>query len=85
MLTSSQARLAYLPAALFAQALLVAVVAAFLHQWFALDGKQAWLMAGVVSVPAAMLVLPAVGALLAWLSRDHIIPFTGEKIPGAGQ
>lgn len=85
MLTTAQARLVYLPVALVAQALFVVLLATFIHQWFALEGKQAWLVAGVVSVPASMLVLPAVGALLAWLSRDHIVPFTGEKIPGAGQ
>lgn len=85
MLTSAQARLVYLPIALVAQALFVVLLATFIHQWFALEGKQAWLVAGVVSVPASMLVLPAVGALLAWLSREHIVPFTGEKIPGAGQ
>lgn len=85
MLTPAQARVAYLPVALAAQALLVALVAAVLNQWFALDTKHAWMVAGIVSVPAAMFVLPAVGALLGWLSRDHIVPFTGGKIPGAGQ
>ncbi len=85
MLTPAQARIAYLPLALAAQALLVALIAAVLNQWFALDGKHAWLVAGIVSVPAAMFVMPVTGALLAWLSRDHIVPFTGGKIPGAGQ
>lgn len=85
MLTPAQARLAYLPTALTVQALLVALIAVLLNQWFSIDFKQAWLVAGVISVPAAMFVLPASGALLAWLSRDHIVPFTGGKIPGAGQ
>jgi len=85
MLTPAQARLIYLPVALVAQALFVVLMAVFMHQWFALDGKDSWLVAGVISVPSSMLVLPAVGALLAWLSSDHTVPFTGEKIPGAGQ
>lgn len=85
MLTPAQARLAYLPTALTAQAVLVALIAFLLNQWFGIDYKQAWLVAGVISVPAAMFVLPATGTLLGWLSRDHIVPFTGGKIPGAGQ
>jgi hypothetical protein len=81
MLTAAQARLAYLPTALTLQAGLIALIALIMNQWFALEAKHAWWMAGLVAMPAAMFVMPFTGTLLGWLSRGHSVPFMGEKIP----
>jgi len=49
----------------------------------------AWVLAFTIALPAAMLLMPAISAVLAHYTRDDkrhaIIPRVGEKVPGAGQ
>lgn len=45
----------------------------------------AWVLAFVVALPAAMGLVAVARWWQAQASERRIVPFTGEKIPGAGQ
>lgn len=89
MLTPRQARLAYLPIMLTAMSALIGLAVVVFRQGLAAGTEEAWMLAWVlafvIALPTAMLVLPAVSAVLAHYTRHDIIPVAGEKIPGAGQ
>ena len=89
MLTARQARFAFLPLMMIAMSALIVLAAIVFRQGLSEGAEEAWMLAWVlaftVALPTAMLVLPAVGALLSHHTRREIIPLTGEKIPGAGQ
>jgi hypothetical protein len=62
------------------------VLASFvLNQWFEVSFWQAWGLAGLLSLPVTMLVLPLVDAVLAKPDAEAKSAFSGDKIPGAGQ
>lgn len=46
---------------------------------------MAWVLAYVVGLPLLMVGLSLVAAALRFAARHAIIPYTGVKIPGAGQ
>ena len=46
---------------------------------------MAWVLAFVVGLPVLVVLLAVVGAAQRNALRFRIIPFTGVKIPGAGQ
>ncbi|NUO77007.1 MAG: DUF2798 domain-containing protein [Lysobacter sp.] len=68
---------------------LIVLAAIVFRQGLAEGTEEAWMLAWVlaftVALPTAMLVLPAVGALLSRHTRHETVPLMGEKIPGAGQ
>lgn len=62
------------------------VLASFVfNQWFDVSFWQAWGLAGLLSLPVTMLVLPLVDAVLAKPKSDDDAQFSGDKIPGVGQ
>jgi uncharacterized membrane protein YcjF (UPF0283 family) len=93
MLTPRQARLAFLPVMLVAMSALIGLAVIVFRQGLAQGVEEAWMLAWVlaftIALPSAMLLMPAVSALLAHWTRDDkrqgIIPVVGEKVPGAGQ
>ena len=46
---------------------------------------MAWMLAFVVGLPVLVVLLAVLGAAQRYAPRLRIIPFTGVKIPGAGQ
>ncbi len=97
MLTPRQARFAFLPLMLVAMSALIGLAVVVFRQGLAQGPEEAWMLAWVlaftIALPAAMLLMPAVSALLAHYTRGHsegdtrhgIIPVVGSKVPGAGQ
>jgi len=62
------------------------VLASFVfNQWFNVSFWQALGLAGLLALPVTMLVLPLVDAVLTRPKADRDTPFSGDKIPGAGQ
>ena len=45
----------------------------------------AWVLAFVVGLPVTLVILALAGARQERAKMSRIVPFTGEKIPGAGQ
>ncbi|MBT2749240.1 DUF2798 domain-containing protein [Lysobacter sp. ISL-42] len=72
---------------------LIGLAVVVFRQGLAQGAEEAWMLAWVlaftIALPAAMLLMPAVSAVLAHFTRDDkrhvIVPITGEKVPGAGQ
>lgn len=93
MLTPRQARFAFLPLMLVAMSALIGLAVVVFRQGLSQGPEEAWMLAWVlaftIALPAAMLLMPAIGAVLAHYTRDDkrhaIIPRVGEKVPGAGQ
>ncbi|MFD1297877.1 DUF2798 domain-containing protein [Lysobacter gummosus] len=93
MLSPRQARFAFLPLMLVAMSALIGLAVVVFRQGLAQGAEEAWMLAWVlaftIALPAAMLLMPAVSAVLAYFTRDDkrhvIVPVTGEKVPGAGQ
>lgn len=97
MLSPRQARFAFLPLMLVAMSALIGLAVVVFRQGLAQGAEEAWMLAWVlafiIALPSAMLLMPAVSAVLAHYTRGHsgndtrhgIIPMTGEKVPGAGQ
>ena len=93
MLTPRHARFAFLPSMLVAMTALIGVRVVVSGQGFSQGREEAWMLAWVlaftIALPAAMLLMPTISAVLAHYTRDDkrhaIIPRVGEKIPGAGQ
>lgn len=76
LLTATLITLAGLGLAAFRQALAIGNAEAAL---------MAWTLAFVVGLPVLIVLLAVVGATQRHVPRWRIIPFTGVKIPGAGQ
>lgn len=93
MLSPRQARFAFLPLMLVAMSALIGLAVVVFRQGLAQGAEEAWMLAWVlaftIALPAAMLLMPAVGALLAHYTRDDkrhgIVPIAGDKVPRAGQ
>lgn len=93
MLTPRQARYAFLPVMSVAMSALIGLAVVVFRQGLAQGAEEAWMLAWVlaftIALPAAMLLMPAVGAVLAHYTRDDkrhgIVPVVGGKVPGAGQ
>lgn len=93
MLTPRQARYAFLPLMLVAMSALIGLAVVVFRQGLAQGAEEAWMLAWVlaftIALPAAMLLMPAIGAVLAHYTRDDkhhgIVPVVGEKVPGVGQ
>lgn len=93
MLTPRQARFAFLPLMLVAMSALIGLAVVVFRQGLSQGPEEAWMLAWVlaftIALPAAMLLMPAISAVLAHYTRDDkrhaIIPRAGEKVPGAGQ
>lgn len=93
MLSPRQARFAFLPLMLVAMTALIGLAVVVFRQGLSQGPEEAWMLAWVlaftIALPSAMLLMPAVGAVLAHYTRDDrrhaIIPRVGEKVPGAGQ
>ncbi|QWF17318.1 DUF2798 domain-containing protein [Lysobacter capsici] len=93
MLTPRQARFAFLPLMLVAMSALIGLAVVVFRQGLSQGPEEAWMLAWVlaftIALPAAMLLMPAVSAVLSYYTRDDkrhaIIPRVGEKVPGAGQ
>ena len=62
------------------------VLASFVfNQWLEVSFWQAWGLAGLLSLPVTMLVLPLVDAVLATPDPEPTAAFSGDKIPRTGQ
>lgn len=89
MLTPRQARLVFLPLMLAAMSGVASLAVVVFRQGLAAGPAEAWLLAWVlaftVALPAVMLLLPMLGALQVRLTLARTIPYSGDKIPGAGQ
>ncbi|KRB07635.1 hypothetical protein ASD86_07330 [Lysobacter sp. Root690] len=93
MLSPRQARFAFLPLMLVAMSALIGLAVVVFRQGLSQGPEEAWMLAWVlaftIALPAAMLLMPAISAVLAHYTRDDkrhaIIPRVGEKVPGAGQ
>ncbi len=88
MLTPRQARYAFLPLMLIAMLALIGVAAIVVQQGLAAGPDEFWMLAWVLAftllLPAAMLVLPIVSAVLQQATRRETVPVAGEKIPHSG-
>ena len=85
MLPPRLLRRVYLPAMLIALSLLGGVAASVIHEGVMAGRAEAWMvlwvLGFVLGLPALLLVLPGIGALLRLArSRDNI-PYAGGKIP----
>ena len=82
-------RLAVLPLLPISLAVLAWLGFIALREAFANGGGAAWLMAWVlaflVGMPLLVLGLAIVGAVQRHQLRQVLVPYSGEKIPGAGQ
>lgn len=89
MLTPRQARFAFLPLMLIAMSVLIGLAAIVFRQGLEAGPAEAWMLAWVlaftIALPTAMLVLPVLSAVLGHLTRHDTVPYSGVKIPGAGQ
>jgi len=82
-------RLALAPLLLLAVTAAVWLATLVLRRTWEVGAAEAWMMAWVlafvIALPLAMLALPLLAKLQQRLRRTAIVPFMGEKIPGAGQ
>ena len=89
MSVQQRLRLAVLPLLPIALAVLAWLGFVALREAFANGGGAAWLMAWVlaflVGMPLLVLGLAIVGAVQRHQLRQALVPYSGEKIPGAGQ
>ncbi|MGH8077897.1 MAG: DUF2798 domain-containing protein [Lysobacter sp.] len=89
MLTSRQARFVFLPLMLAAMSGLAGLAVVVFRQGLAAGAAEAWMLAWVlafiVALPIVMLLLPMLGAVFARRPQTRTIPYSGDKIPGAGQ
>ena len=89
MSTRQKARLAVLPLLPIALGVLAWLGFVAIRESILNGGGVAWLMAWVlaflVGMPLLVLGLAIVGAVQRHQLRQALVPYSGEKIPGAGQ
>jgi hypothetical protein len=88
MLTPRQARYAFFPLMLIAMTALIGLAVVVVQQGLAAGPDEFWMLAWVLAftlvLPAAMLVLPIISAVLQQATRRETVPVAGEKIPHSG-